>query len=1626
MFKKIKGLISILVSIAMLLSVVMPITAIAASTTHSQLYFINGTDDGLLYKAQSGGLISKPADVRSVWFVDKNNYDLTGITTMDYSAGKDGSVLAWYDTANSAFYIGGDGKITAGTSVKFAFGGGSYIDEIHGLELLDTSKVTNMSYMFSSCGRYSKVFALDLGDNFDTSNVTNMQSMFQFCGEKSTNFTLDLGSKFNTSNVTNMSWMFQYCGANSNVFTLDFGDKFDTSKVTNTAYMFYNCGQNCGTFTLDLSGCNFNTSKVTDMRNMFAGCGQGNENFTLNLGNKFDTSKVTDMTEMFYECGKSSKKFTSLDVGGFTVSISNSRKLTNFASNIPVTNFNFGPGWAKAALPTWKMFTADSTTETSVTGAPSNLVCYSWSSDKRTASFPDKPYYTVTAEATEGGTAWDGGSVPEGGKITLLSSADYDYTFMGWYDGDTMVCETESFTVVNVTEDKTYTARFKKTSRLFSTDSENTLLSKAVSGGLVDSIDSIRSVSFVNMYDYDLAGVTTVDYSEEKDGRTLAWYDSTNSALYIGGEEKVFAEHSLEYALYNGRYIDAINGIDLLDTSYVSSMNNMFQSCGQYSNSFTLDLGDNFYTALVVDMSNMFNYCGASNEAFTLDLGNLFFTGRVRDMSNMFAHCGMNSKIFTLDFGKRFDTECAQNMQGMFDMCGQASTKFTELDLSGFTVSFSEADNLNNFASSVPVTSFIFGEGWANATLPASGAFAAPESTPTSITGATQNLLVYDWAKDNRAVRFTDKTYHTITAVADEGGTVSGGGAAVEGGNITLTAAANDGYIFDGWYDGDTKVCETPAYTVQNVTEDKTYTAKFAKQKISNLFLTTGTKTLITAAADNGLVSSGDDIKIVSFVDLNNYDLTNITVADYSAGKDESVLAWFDSSSSTLYIGGYGKIIAGESLFCAFVGGRYIDSITGFEFLDTSNVTNMGNMFDGCGCYSEVFTLDLGDNFDTSKVTDMSDMFNNCGAKSKVFTLNLGSKFDTSGVVYTYRMFQSCGQNSKVFTLDLGDKFDTSNVTNMLAMFQLCGASSEVFTLDLGDKFDTSNVTDMAQMFNLCGENSKVFKELDLSGFTINFSDPNCLLWFARGIPVTKFIFGDGWANAVFPKAGSDKGVFYDISFSGINTEVVGATPNLLSYNWDKDGRKVFFSDKTYYTITVKMTPSIYWGTISGDGAVLEGTGTTLVAKAKSGYKFDGWYDGDTKVCSDLKFTIENVTADKTYTAKFTEILYYKISAAVGENGGGTVSGGRTVAEGESVTLTAAANDGYTFDGWYDGDTKVCDTLAFTIENVSANKTYTAKFTKNEPVFDFTSLRTLRTKNITVDHTAKTIDIEAADGIDFITILVHQKEIIPGGTLKMASYLGNKVVYDKNGSYRIYFTGNFVVTVKVNITIDGFTKQYMLNVKFDSSKANFDFKSLKGENFSDVTVDHNEKTIHITANGDADSIILYVNQHDTVYGGKLRMASYLGNKVKYDSNGVYTVYANGKNKVSVKVNIAINGAVEQYLITIDFPGIVWGFDMVNAENVKNVSIDHKNKVITIDTAENCDNILLYIDQICNFNIKGQIWMKSYMGNKVLYNAADRTYTISKNNKNSILVKTKITMLGETRYYDIVINFTENN
>lgn len=102
----------------------------------------------------------------------------------------------------------------------------SKLTEIGGLNLVNTSNMTNMSSMFKSC---SGLTSLNLS-GWDTSKVTNMNFMFSSCSKL---ISLDV-SGWDTSSVTNMSYMFNNC---SSLTSLNLSG-WNLSKVTYMDYMF--------------------------------------------------------------------------------------------------------------------------------------------------------------------------------------------------------------------------------------------------------------------------------------------------------------------------------------------------------------------------------------------------------------------------------------------------------------------------------------------------------------------------------------------------------------------------------------------------------------------------------------------------------------------------------------------------------------------------------------------------------------------------------------------------------------------------------------------------------------------------------------------------------------------------------------------------------------------------------------------------------------------------------------------------------------------------------------------------------------------------------------------------------------------------------------------------------------------------------------------------------------------------------------------------------------------------------------------------------------------------------------------------------------------------------------------
>jgi len=239
------------------------------------------------------------------------------VLSWDVSQDNNGKVMAYIspnsDESYYDLYIQGDGRIYANENSSSLFYNFKYVDRINNINLLNTSKVKNMEYMFYYLGYSSKVFTLDLMDNFDTINVTNMKWMFGWTGYNSLEFTLELGDNFDTFNVQNMECMFYHTGQFSKIMTLDLGERFNTINVTNMGQMFNSVGYSSENFTLDL-GDYFYTSRVPRMYFMFAYTGYKSKVFTLDLGDHFDTSNVWDMRAMFTNIGHANPNFT-LDLG---------------------------------------------------------------------------------------------------------------------------------------------------------------------------------------------------------------------------------------------------------------------------------------------------------------------------------------------------------------------------------------------------------------------------------------------------------------------------------------------------------------------------------------------------------------------------------------------------------------------------------------------------------------------------------------------------------------------------------------------------------------------------------------------------------------------------------------------------------------------------------------------------------------------------------------------------------------------------------------------------------------------------------------------------------------------------------------------------------------------------------------------------------------------------------------------------------------------------------------------------------------------------------------------------------------------------------------------------------------
>ena len=202
--------------------------------------------------------------------------------------------------------------------------------------------------------------------------------------------------------------------------------------------------------------------------------------------------------------------------------------------------------------------------------------------------------------------------------------------------------------------------------------------------------------------------------------------------------------------------------------------------------------------------------------------------------------------------------------------------------------------------------------------------------------------------------------------------------------------------------------------------------------------------------------------KKISSDNLGNLDLNNIVIANNEPTVKNQCIRLGINNNTTIKSVVFDKSFntyALTSLKGFFSGCSNLETISGLDYLNTKNVTDMSYMFYDC---IKLPSLNLS-KFNTANVTDMSYMFSGC---QKLPSLDL-SKFNTAIVTNMSNMFDDC---NKLSSLTLSESFNTVNVTNMAEMFKNC---RELSSLDIS-KFNTVKVKSMSSMFYGCNKLSSL------------------------------------------------------------------------------------------------------------------------------------------------------------------------------------------------------------------------------------------------------------------------------------------------------------------------------------------------------------------------------------------------------------------------------------------------------------------------------------------------------------------------------------------------------------------------
>ena len=629
---------------------------------------------------------------------------------------------------------------------------------------------------------------------------------------------------------------------------------------------------------------------------------------------------------------------------------------------------------------------------------------------------------------------------------------------------------------------------------------------------------SITEIELVDRYTPTGAETESWDASAAGDGSVMAYLNGTKLTLAGNGTGKIYANPDASWAFSDAAAMEAdepdlysavasITGLELLDTSAVTSMMGMFGGCASLQE---LDLSG-FDTSGVENMQLAFGFCQSLN---TLNLGS-WDTNAVSNSENMI---GMfyQSTIKSITLGEKFvfqaggyeffgcsedimwqevGTEknytlaefCALSREGevtyslwIFDGLAARDSWYkgstsksviTEIELvDRYTPTGAETESWDaSAAGDGSVMAYISGTKLILAGNGRGKINANPNSSRLFSDAYDESIDGYDYFGSVSAI--TGLGLLDISQVKDMSNMFSGCSSltGLDLSNFDTTSVTDMSHIFSGTNLKKivlgTKFSFTEGASNFDLGGENTRWTDTTAGKIyspKQLYCLARTKAVTYIAnqlpmmAESSTWYKGNTAKsVITEIELaDSYTPTGEETEswDASAAGDRSVMAYITGTKLTLAGNGSGGICANTLAFSAFSNFNCTAAIAGLELLDTASTTTMSGIFSGC---SSLTSLDLS-GFDTSSVTNMGGAFSGC---SSLTSLDLSS-FDTSAVTSMSTMFYSC---SSLTSLDLSS-FDTSSVTDMSFMFAGC-------------RF--SQVT-LGKAFSFVGENCAINSKGDL------------------------------------------------------------------------------------------------------------------------------------------------------------------------------------------------------------------------------------------------------------------------------------------------------------------------------------------------------------------------------------------------------------------------------------------------------------------------------------------------------------------------------------------------------------------